>query len=178
MTDAFERGDNIRPPRFVYKLVPRTDKHGDVVLDQKGRPDMIKIIDASLAKYVVLAFRLFAERLWSPPNIARHFNRRGIGGRTTWDATYLRKHIFDNRTYIGEECEGMTQSVTDPDTGQKKFVPVPEDKWQRRSSPHLRIVSDELWNAVRAQIREISDAYSKRPDLLNLRSGRCPPVQQ
>jgi DNA invertase Pin-like site-specific DNA recombinase len=159
MRDAFDRGENIRPPGFGYKLVVRLDVQGNIIYDRKGRPDLTKIIDDEGAQFVLQIFTLFVEKRWSSNKIARHFNELKVGGRTSWDSSYIRRRILENRTYIGEECCGMTRQVRDPDTGKVTVERLPEDQWQRRSVPHLRIVSEELWNKAQARLAECRSAY-------------------
>jgi DNA invertase Pin-like site-specific DNA recombinase len=159
MRDAFDRGENIRPPGFGYKLVVRLDVQGNIIYDRKGRPDHEKTINEEQAPFVIEIFVLFVEKRWSSNKIARHFNELKVGGRTSWDSAYIRRQFLENRIYIGEECCGKTRQVRDPDTGKVTVERLPEDQWQRRSVPHLRIVSDELWNRAQARLAECRSAY-------------------
>ena len=41
--------------------------------------------------------------------------------------------------------------VKDPETGKRISRPNPPETWQIVAAPHLRIVSDDLWDAVQAR---------------------------
>lgn len=41
--------------------------------------------------------------------------------------------------------------VKDPETGRRISRPNPPEKWQVVDAPHLRIIDDELWDAVQAR---------------------------
>jgi hypothetical protein len=60
--------------------------------------------------------------------------------------------------------------VKDPSTGKRFSRPNPQSEWIRTDVPHLRIVDDELWNAVRARQQQISTIFG--PNEANTREGR------
>jgi hypothetical protein len=43
-----------------------------------------------------------------------------------------------------------------------RYEPVPEDQWLTRESPHLRILSDELAQAVRAKLNLAAQSFGRR----------------
>lgn len=45
--------------------------------------------------------------------------------------------------------------------GMKKYLEQPDDKWLRVPTPHLQVVSDELWSTVQERLAGSKDAYLK-----------------
>ncbi len=62
-----------------------------------------------------------------------------------------REGILRTEIYLGKLVFNKTRVVREPVTNKKRFVLLPEDQWTRVDVPHLRIVSDELWEAVRTR---------------------------
>lgn len=52
--------------------------------------------------------------------------------------------------------------VKDPTTGKRVSRVNPEDQWIRTEVPHLRLVSDALWQGVRAQQEKIARTMAAR----------------
>lgn len=59
----------------------------------------------------------------------------------------------------------------EPETGTRISRGNPESEWIRSEVPHLRIVDDALWQAVRERRRGISARFA--PNLANTREGRA-----
>jgi site-specific DNA recombinase len=55
--------------------------------------------------------------------------------------------------YRGERIWNKIAYVKDPDTGKRVPRINPESEWQRGQVPELRIVDDELWEAVQARFK-------------------------
>jgi DNA invertase Pin-like site-specific DNA recombinase len=157
MRDAFEQGKNIRPPAFGYELVPMKDQDGQILLDDDSRVKTEVVINEEEAKFVRQAFEQYVGSI-SPMKIAREFNKLTVGGRQAWDNTALRQ-LLERSTYRGVETNGKTYQVKDPETGKITVKQRPESEWQRRDVPHLRIVSDELWEQAQARLQRVRDAY-------------------
>lgn len=159
--DAFRIGKNIRPPSFGYKLVPCLDAQGFPILDTKGRVDVQKVIDEEHVEWVIKAFDMYVNGRKSPAKIAAYFNDHEVGGRRTWDGANVTQ-LLTRRTYIGEEVEGMTRTRVDSETGKRTTKKVPESEWKRRDVPHLRIISDEMFEAAQARRRQCRDAHDTK----------------
>ncbi len=54
--------------------------------------------------------------------------------------------------------------VKDPSTGRRVSRINPETAWIRTEVPHLRIVDDALWNAVRARQKDIAVRFEATVD--------------
>ncbi len=161
MSDAFRQGRNLHSAPFGYKLEPVTDGQGSPQLNSKGKVVQRLVIDEEAARYVREVFELYAERKWSLLRIARHLNRLQVAGRTKWHVTNIRQ-ILRRRTYIGIECYGMTRQVRDPETGRMTVHKLPEEQWKKRESPHLRIVSQEMWDKAQQRLQETGDVFSRQ----------------
>src|SRR5690606_11097553 len=62
-----------------------------------------------------------------------------------------RSGILYNEAYIALLVLNRVQMVKDPETGKRISRPNPPEQWHVVEAPHLRIVSDELWNAVQTR---------------------------
>lgn len=91
--------------------------------------------------------------------IAASLNRDGIPSPVgaTWGASTIngnlkrRSGFLYNEAYIGLLVFNRVQMVKDPETGKRVSRPNPPEQWQVVEAPHLRIVSDELWDSVQAR---------------------------
>ena len=112
-------------------------------------------------------FREFASDT-SPQAIARQLNGDGIpasSGKFRTDSA-LRGHakrgtgIINNELYIGRLVWNRKRYVKNPETGKSVLrVNPPEDRIVTEV-PELRIVDDELWQAVKARQGELSVNYA------------------
>lgn len=132
----------------------------------------------------------------SPLAICRGLERDGIPsatGNSHWSPSTINgskgKHfgILNCENYRGKLVWNRTQDVRAPDTGKRIIRLKKEDEWVLHDAEHLRIVSDELWNAVKERqallARETHSWNKRRPrHLLSglLRCGICgsPVVKQ
>lgn len=72
--------------------------------------------------------------LWSPSTI--HGNpKHGVG-------------ILHNELYVGRMVWNKLRNLKDPDTGKRVSRPNAESEWVVSHVPALRIIDDELWQAV------------------------------
>lgn len=62
-------------------------------------------------------------------------------------------HILNNKAYIGIIERGRTKVVRRNDGG-KKTLKVPREKWLVIERPEVRIVPQDLWDAVRARVQK------------------------
>ena len=120
----------------------------------------------------------------SPRAIALDLNERGIssprGG--TWSQTAIygdRKRgtgILANPMYIGRYIWNRSKFIKDPATGKQKRIERPESEWMIQEMPELRIVPQDLWDAVQRRQQRIHRQTSKLQASLhpNARSGRGP----
>lgn len=95
----------------------------------------------------------------SAKRIATELNRDGIAapsggewGFSTINGNPKRGNgILNNELYIGKLVWNRQRFVKDPDTGKRQARPNPECEWITQEVPELRILDDELWQAVKAR---------------------------
>ena len=61
--------------------------------------------------------------------------------------------LLHNELYLGRQVWNRRQTVKNPETGRRSYVERPRDEWMIRDIPGLRIISDELWHAVKTRER-------------------------
>jgi site-specific DNA recombinase len=136
--------------------------------DDRGRAiNGLREIDPETSAVVVRIFTEYAAGR-SARQIAEDLNNDGIappsgefwqvntiaGSRTRCDG------ILRNNLYNGQLVVGRTQKLIDPRTRKTRIRPRPREEWSFNPVPHLRIVDDELWAAVEAQLAKFS---TKKP---------------
>jgi site-specific DNA recombinase len=129
-------GYALTQPPFGYS-VRRVGEHSEfaVVKDEALR--------------VIKAFELAAQGFGNG-KVAAKLNRAkvaGPGGRP-WSKEQVRR-VVANRIYAGVMVYGKWRSVASGGKANAREL-VPEAKWVVKEVPHLRVVSDQLWNRVRA----------------------------
>ena len=121
------------------------------------------------AKVVLRIFREYSVGV-SPREIAKKLNREGVIGPSgsSWGPSTIngnrerRTGILNNELYIGRIVWNRQRYVKDPATGKRRSRPNPEKNWITTEVPDLRIVPQELWEAVRA--RQGGMAPQTKPD--------------
>lgn len=126
-------------------------------LDGRGEPERgLREIDPDQAEIVRRIYREYIAGD-SPLQIARRLNAEGVpspaGGKWQVSAingdTVRGNGILCNEIYIGQLVYNRTRMVRDPETRRRVPRVNPPEQWQRQAVPHLRIVDDESWQAVR-----------------------------
>jgi len=161
MDDAFRRGENIQPPGVGYRLVPLKDADGDLVITHKGTIEKVVEIDEEAADWTRRAAVMIAHEGKSAMNVARLFNEHTVGGKQTWTDGRVRQH-YGRERLVGKDVLHKTKQVLNRQTGKKKVVHLPPSDWIWRDSPHLRILSDELANAVKQKLGIGTEAFGKK----------------
>lgn len=168
---------------YGYAPVKKFDEDGDPIRGEleivPEEATIVQRIYESYAKGIspkAVCRQLNAEfvkpprgKLWSPS--ALHGKKdRGSG-------------ILRNPIYVGRIVWDKVRMVKDPDTGKRVSRPNPESEWKTVEVPELRIIPDELFEAVQAQMarrshrnRSENIVAQRRPKhLLSglLRCGAC-----
>jgi site-specific DNA recombinase len=67
----------------------------------------------------------------------------------------LKRHsgLLYNEAFVGFLVFNRVAMIKNPETGKRVSRPNPHEKWQVVEAAHLRIVSDEIWDAVQARKR-------------------------
>ena len=172
MKDAFHRKQNIRKPSVAYKLIPKLGSDGMPIVNSKGKVVKDKVINPTTVDEVLNGARRIVDELWSPGRLARYFNEHRVGGKTSWDRESI-ELMLKCTTHIGIEYEGMTRKVIDPETGKITHVKIPQENWQKREMPHLRIMDDDLFFRIQARLKECSVAFRRKRDAKWRKSKLC-----
>jgi site-specific DNA recombinase len=167
---------------FGYRSVPIEDA---TRRDQYGRPMITGAqlrVDPEQAKIVRKIFTLYAEGL-SIKTTTKRLNAEGVesprpraGREHSWAPSSV-KSILENQRYIGLVTYGRTKKVRNPQTGKRIYRHKPESEWIRVASPDQRIVSDKLWNLVRARLAFVNSTYGShggKGGLLRSRAASSP----
>jgi len=126
-------------------------------------------INLAEAEVVRRIFREYRQGL-SPRAIAKRLNRDRIPGPmgAPWDPSTIngnRKRgtgILNNEIYIGKLVWNRLRYVKDPVTGKRRSRLNPETDWIIKNIPALRVVAQELWEAVKT--RQAATTRDTRPD--------------
>lgn len=110
--------------------------------------------------------RIFEEYVagYCGAKIARRLNHDGVPGPRgkTWSQSTINGNrmrgtgILNNELYIGRLVWNRLRYVMDPHTGKRISRENPESELIVTEVPSLRLMNDELWNAVRGRQEEKS----------------------
>ncbi|NLP65378.1 recombinase family protein [Paraburkholderia sacchari] len=145
-TGQVERGFVAGGKSYGYDIV-KTDHGSDYRVNEEQ------------AKWVRFIFEKFAAG-WSTFQLCDYLNANGVPSpcNSTWMRSALygspRKGsgILNNSAYIGVYIWNRSQWIKDPDTGARVRQDRPESEWTTEHRDHYRIVTDEVWQAVRARM--------------------------
>ena len=126
-----------------------------VKTDSGSRPE----INEEEATWVRWIFTRYSEG-WGVQRIAHELNRLQVPSprNSTWAVSAIYgapnkgSGILNNEMYIGRYIWNRSQWVKDPDTGRRQRISRPESEWKIVDMPDLRILDDDLWNAVRTRM--------------------------
>ncbi len=145
---------------YGYSVVRQLDQSGEL---QRGDREIVE----HEAQIVRRIFSEFASGA-APRAIAKTLNDEGVPGPggAPWIDTTIRGHlkrgtgIVNNELYIGRLVWNRQRYVKDPSTGRRVARLNPESAWIIKDVPELRIVDDDLWQAVKARQGDIAVQYA------------------
>ena len=82
--------------------------------------------------------------------------------------------ILNNELYIGKLVWNRLRYIKDPETGKRVSRPNPESEWITQDVADLRIIADDLWQAVKARQKSLAQ-HAHRQEVLGL-LGPPPPA--
>jgi site-specific DNA recombinase len=137
-----------------------------------GRPGE-RSINEEQAAIIRRIFREYADGR-GPLAIVGDLNREGVPGPRggQWNSSTLvgsRKRangVLQNSLYVGKLQYERQAFVKDPETGRRQARPNAQSAWLTKDVPQLRILEDELWQAVqqrRALRGGESASFQRRP---------------
>ncbi len=144
-------GKNAGGIAYGYKPDRKFDAVGEPI-----RGD--RTIDMAEATVVKRIFQNYANGI-SPRKIASNLNTEHIPGPSgkKWGASTLHGNrergtgILNNELYIGRQIWNRLTYVKNPDTGKKVSRLNPKKDWVITDVPELRIIDQDLWDAVRTR---------------------------
>ena len=143
---------------FGYRIV-RTLKDGVVSTGEREIvPEEADVVRRIYRDYVAGV---------SPKQIAKDLNREGVRGPrgAVWAPSTIHGNpkrgsgILHNELYIGRMVWNKLRYLKDPDTGKRVSRHNPESEWVISQVPALRIVDDELWQAVQARYARVQKQW-------------------
>jgi hypothetical protein len=152
MTSLIKRGLSAGGKAYGYRPVKKFDERGEPIRGElEIVPEEAAIVLRIFEDYAkgvspkATCKRLNAEfvkpprgKLWSPSAL-HGFASRGTG-------------MLRNPIYVGCIVWNKVRMVKDPNTGKRVSRPNPEGEWKTADVPELRILPDELFEAVQAQM--------------------------
>ncbi|MFZ3582117.1 recombinase family protein [Loktanella sp. DJP18] len=142
----------------IYGYKPGTDQRGAPLKGQLA----IDEIEAAVVRSI---FRDYAAGI-SPIKIATRLNGEGIASPSVgseressghWKQNTINGNrgrgtgIINNELYIGRRIWNRLRYSKDPHTEKRTSTLNPESQWQTVEVPDLRIIDQELWDAVKAR---------------------------
>ncbi len=145
----------------------------DVVREVNAKGEPIRgsrRINEQEAEVVWRIFREYAAGK-SPRAIAIKLNAEGIPGAhaSAWGQSTINGNrqrgigILNNELYIGRLVWNRQRFVKDPTTGKRQARPNPPEAWVVEEVPDLRIIDDDLWQAVKARQGDLKVPKQPKP---------------
>jgi site-specific DNA recombinase len=158
---AFLRGQHAGGRCFGYRNVPVDG--GGVRLEIEDREAAVvrRIFEMSASgmSLKAIATALNAEKV-PPPR------PRSAATHATWAPTAIRE-MLRRDLYAGRAIWNRSRFIKVPGTNKRVARPRPRSEWQISERPDLRIISDELWQAVQLRQTRMQQLYGGNHGLLN-----------
>ena len=154
---------------YGYDVVKRFDDRGEAVRGDRT----INEAEAGIVR------RIYADYLdgQSSRAIAMALNREGIAGPQgkEWGPSTIHGNpkrgtgILNNELYIGKLVWNRLRYIKDPDTGRRVSRLNPESEWVTKEVPELRLVDQDLWEAVKERQNQLAyePATEKTTNFMN-----------
>ncbi|GGB09893.1 resolvase [Brucella endophytica] len=139
---------------YGYDIVKKFDANGEPIRGDRN----IKEREAEIVRRI---FRDYAAGK-SAKTIAAALNKEGVPAPTggDWGFSTINGNpkrgngILNNEVYVGKIVWNRQRFIKDPDTGKRQARPNPESEWVIQEAPELRIIDEELWQAVKKRQAE------------------------
>ncbi len=136
---------------YGYDVVRQRDIHGEAICGERS-------INDKQAQIVRRIFRAYADGK-SPKAIALSLNAEGHHGPLSgaWSPSTINGNrergtgILNNELYIGRLVWNRLRYIKNPSTGKRVSRLNPESEWTLHDVPELRIIEQDLWDAVKAR---------------------------
>ncbi|WP_048837098.1 recombinase family protein, partial [Acetobacter orleanensis] len=136
---------------YGYDVVKQRDSHGETTCGERA-------INEKQAQIVRWVFREYVDGK-SPKAIALFLNAEGHRGPLSeaWSPSTLNGNrergtgILNNELYIGRLVWNRLRYIKNPSTGKRVSRLNPDSEWVIQDVPELRIIEQDLWDAVKAR---------------------------
>jgi DNA invertase Pin-like site-specific DNA recombinase len=161
LAGQLERGFSTGGRIYGYRTVAVVDPSGRC--DPNGQPALLGKrleVDPAEALIVVRIFTQYAEGC-GVPTILRRLNQNGVAaprGQRLWAPNAVRR-MLGNERYRGVQIWGQRTWQRVPTTNRKVARAVPRADWCVKEQPHLRIVSEDLWQRVQDRRAYVKRAF-------------------
>ncbi len=157
---------------YGYEVVREIDSAGNPIRGERR----IREEEAEIVRRI---FRAFADGI-SPTAIAKALNVEGVPGPRgrSWGPSTIYGNwrrgtgVLNNELYIGRLVWNRQRFIRDPRTGRRVARPNAEPDWIAHEVPELRIVPQELWDAVKRRQGQVRKAVMAETDR-GIRSERA-----
>src|SRR5918992_5299289 len=135
---------------FGYRIVRRLENGVVTTGEREIVPD-----EAAIVRRIFNDYRAGA----SPKQIAKALNAEGVRGPrgALWSPSTIHGNpllgigILHNELYVGRLVWNRQRFLKDPDTGKRVARANPPSEWIMKDVPELRIIDDQVWQAVRTR---------------------------
>ena len=139
---------------FGYRIVRRLENGVVTTGEREIVPD-----EAAIVRRIFNDYRAGA----SPKQIAKALNAEGVRGPrgALWSPSTIHGNpergigILHNELYIGRLVWNRQRFLKDPDTGKRVARANPPSEWITKDVPELRIIDDEVWQAVQTRYASV-----------------------
>ena len=145
---------------FGYRIVRRLENGAVSTGEREIVPD-----EAAIVRRIFNDYRAGA----SPKQIAKALNAEGVRGPrgALWSPSTIHGNpergigILHNGLYIGRLVWNRQRFLKDPDTGKRVARTNPPSEWITKDVPDLRIIDDEVWQAVQTRYASVQRKWKK-----------------
>ena len=157
LSGRVEKGKSGGGIAYGYNVVKKFDANGEPLRGDRE-------INEEQAEIIRRIFKEYAGGI-SPRKIAHQLNKESIpnpSGKSWAPSTIYGNRrrgsgIINNELYIGLLVWNRQKFCKDPDTGKRIARLNPKEEWQITEVPHLRIIDQDLWDAIKARQKDLDD---------------------
>jgi site-specific DNA recombinase len=148
---------------FGYRIVGRLENGVVTTGEREIVPE-----EAAIVRRIFNDYRAGA----SPKQIAKALNAEGVRGPrgALWSPSTIHGNpergigILHNGLYVGRLVWNRQRFLKDPDTGKRVARTNPSSEWITKDVPELRIIDDEVWQAVQTRYASVQRKWKTAED--------------
>ena len=170
---VIESGRQVGSPPYGYRSVNRIEGSKTIRGLREIHPERASIVRRIYSLYIEGTSARAIARLLNDENIAPPRGAKGWH-HSRLTGTHFGTGILSNPLYKGQTVHGLTESPINPATARRTTRLNPPKHWTVKSTPHLRIIDDETWDAVQARLQARSRPRTRPPGVPALTGGAMP----